>query len=431
MKKIAFVLFHTGETRALKQTMLDLAAQTEDYRVAIIPVGQAARSSLAQEEKLSALVKLPQFITEGQGSNQEYERVFPEEAIQEVVQLCQAYDNVVLGFPAKIQEQVAAALPADKRCLIYFDVGCDAAKLRSFAPFAKVIIFTSLLNQTLALSELEKLALENPPKVIAARHGDFDLWVELYKRTGSEELELLRQKLSIRPKDKMIVWAGGYGKNLSAEDEEAKAFRIFTANFKAYFQDYKLRITLHPGLKSLGLPKDQLLLLQDTYYLGPLKEAGLAEKERALVMAPIELETRQLAFLALGVFSMGSTVAPQAVSVGARAKNILPLGVKAALPGIKDVSATANMLLVLERWKRKERRQEGSPAYQKALRKLSIPAASSRQMIEGNTVKEANWLRFGVKALMVGLGLFVSYKVCEKKGGTLSGVVSKLKGFGC
>src|SRR5581483_9061654 len=121
MRKIAFILFHTGDTTGLLPTLLKMTSKPEKYTICIIPVGQAAKSRLP--EGLQPFVKIPSFISSGESRNDDFHTEFPPEYIQEILDLCEGFDNVVIGHPAKIQVQIAQALSPSKRRIIYFDAG--------------------------------------------------------------------------------------------------------------------------------------------------------------------------------------------------------------------------------------------------------------------------------------------------------------------
>lgn len=382
MRRIAFILFHTGETTALLPTMLKMAGKPEKYEICIVPVGQAARGRLPDE--LAEFIRTPSFVAAGKAANDEFQKEFSPECIQEVLALCETFNNVVIGFPSKLQAQIAQALPHSKQRIIYFDAGNDEAKIETFAPFSNTLVFTTLANHSQAQAFISDSELSNKPQVVPARHGDFDRWRYAYKSMTEERFAAIRASLDVSSTDKVILWAGGYGDNFSAEDAEAIAFRLFIETFKLYQQYFKLRITLHPGIKNT-YSAEKLKSIQDTYYLQPLLNLGFSADEVSKVIT--QLDTLQVASVSLGVVSSGSTVAPQAVLIGTRAKNIIPDSHPPLFQGIEDVNTPARLSLLLERWAYKDRRQPGDGSYENAVAKLGIPKESTKHVIKRHTLE--------------------------------------------
>lgn len=384
MRKIAFVLYHTGETRALMPTMLKMAKKGDKYAICIIPVGQAARGSLPED--LSCFIKTPSFVNAGKCTNDEFKNEFPSDYVNEVLALCEGFDNVVIGFPSKLQAQIARGLPESKQRIIYFDGGSDETKIQAFAPISNTLVFTTLANHKNAQDLISRINLRHKPTVVPARHGDFDRWRYAYKSMTEAKFAEIRRTLQVSTTDKVILWAGGYGDTFSSADEEAIAFKLFVETFVAYQQHFKLRITLHPGIKNT-YGADKQHDIQEVYYLQPLLSLGLSADEVSKVMTPAPLDTLQVASVSLGVLSSGSTVAPQAVLIGTRAKNIILDDKPPLFQGIEDVNTPERLSLLLTRWAHKDRRQLGDASYEKAVAKLGVPQESTKHVIKRCTLE--------------------------------------------
>ena len=381
-KTITFILFHTGETKALMPSIKIMLNHPAQYELRIIPVGQSAKNLLLADNDLKEITHIPAFVKAGRGSNEEYQKEFSPNDVEEVVQLCVAYNNIVIGFPAIIQEQIARALPAEKNRIIYFDSGSDQTRIRAFSPFANTLIFTSLLDQHEAQHFIDQLDLNNKPTIVAAKHGDFNAWLAAYRQMTPEEIDNIRKTLHVDSKDKIILWAGGYGNPISDTDKEAVAFKAFLDTFTLYKEHYQLRITLHPGLKN-SYSKEKLKDIQENYYLTPLRKIGYSDNEIQHVITPIS--SIQAASVALGVFSAGSTVARQTVMIGGRAKNITPFndpGQNSLFEGIEDVKKPQRLSALLARWLGKKRRLLNSESYKKTIKKLKLPVASTANMLK-------------------------------------------------
>ena len=381
-KTITFILFHTGETKALIPAIKTMLSHPTQYEIRIIPVGQSAKNLLLADNDLKEITHIPKFVKAGRGSNEEYQKEFSPNDVEEVIQLCVAYDNIVIGFPATIQEQIAKTLSAEKNRIIYFDSGSDQTKIRAFSPFANTLVFTSLFDQHTAQQFVDRLDLNNKPSIVAAKHGDFNAWLAAYKKMTNKEIEDIRITLGVNSKDKIILWAGGYGNPISDTDKEAKAFKTFLETFKLYKNHYQLRITLHPGLKNSSTP-DNLKEIQETYYLAPLREINYSGNELSKVITSIS--SIQAASVVLGVFSAGSTVARQTVIIGGRAKNITPFNdpnQSQLFEGIEDVKKPERLSTLLTRWLDKKRRLLNSESYKKAIRKLKLPVTSTGNMLK-------------------------------------------------
>ena len=383
-QKVAVILFHTGETKALLPWM-----RVNQNNIRIILAGQAAKKSLPTD--FSSVI-IPSFISESHCENDAFQQPFPQKDIDEIIKLCEGYDHVVLGSPAEVQLQVAAALPPDTQRIVYFDAGSNPEKIEAFAPHADALVFTSVLNQEFAHQIVSQLHLkdEDKPDIISARHGDFDQWLNAYLSMTADQKEMIRQNLCVSTEDKVIVWAGGYG------EKEIKAFKMFLETFSEYKTKYKLRITPHPGVMSTSPEKRENSL--KTYYQDPLVAAGFSQEEiKRLIVTTIP--TQMVASIALGLFSAGSTTGAQAVWIGTRAKYVIPAASQQdkepekfekphePLPfKIKNLNTPSGLSTLFSLWieKQKERRQVNDPTYRKATdeKKLGIPKNSTQEVLE-------------------------------------------------
>ncbi|HLB42066.1 MAG TPA: hypothetical protein VJN02_04290 [Gammaproteobacteria bacterium] len=396
MIKVAIILYHTGETRALIPTMRAMARKSKDYEILIVIAGEAAAANVPED--LRAVTKVLSFIGQGRGSNKEYLKPFEAKDIQEVLNICEGYDHFVIGYPSEIQRQIAQALsslPHHQQVIIYFDAGSNPDKIRSFAPLADVLIFTSHLNQKRAQAIVNEMDLIHQPEVIAARHGDFDVWLRSYvdMQQDADKADAIRKELNVGLEDKVILWVGGYGKDYSSADREAVSFRRFIDVLKGY-PEYKLRITAHPGVKSSEKKQEVL----NTYYLKPLSEAGFSAM--AIEQAITAVDTREVV-CALGenffLISAGSTAAAEALyAAGVRTKNFIVGGQEEPAFAIKNVEKEEDLSRVLERWKDRKRfitfyrgaNSEGLFKEYKEkvtkldkIKKLGIPEASTKQVL--------------------------------------------------
>ena len=374
MIHVAFILFHTGETRALLPTMLKMAAKPEQYCMRIIPVGQVAKNNLL--DSLIPFIHVPRFIQAGEGQNDAYKTAFSKEHIQEVIQYCEGFDHIVMGVPAKIQAQIAEALPRCTQRIAYIDVGSDAYKIHAFLRHVDAFIVTSLMAQKNAQDIIMQSDLKKKPPVLAGRHGDFDTWREHYG-VQIKNIESIQDKLSIHGTDKVLLWAGGYG-DVSEHDEERIGFVKFLEAFLPFKDDYKLRIAIHPGLKNYAARKLNQLL--EYYYIEPLSRLGFSKKEAQKVIT--KLDTFSVACVAHGVISVSSMVAPQAVSIGVRAKTIFVSDHISPIIGIKTIRKADEGQQIFNRWLSQERRKINSKSYDAAIKKLSIPNQSTFSILE-------------------------------------------------
>ena len=218
--------------------------------------------------------------------------------------------------------------------------------------------------------------LKRKPKVLAGRHGDFDTWREQYA-IQIKNIETIQAKLCIHSTDIVLLWAGGYG-DVSENDEEKLGFIKFAKAFLPFKHEYKLRITIHPGLKNY--PAKKLNQILENYYIKPLLMLGFSAKEAQKSVT--RLDTFSVACVAHSVISVGSTVAPQAVSIGVRAKSVFVIDDIPRIIGIKTIRTTEEWREIFNRWLSKERRIINSDHYDKAMNKLSIPKESTFAILE-------------------------------------------------
>jgi hypothetical protein len=374
MIRVAFILFHTGETRALLPAMLQMAARPKQYCLRIIPVGQVAKNNLP--ELLLPFIQVPRFIQAGEGQNDAYKTSFPEENIQEVLEYCDAFQHIVMGVPSKIQAQIAQALPRLKQRIAYIDIGADVHRINAFLKHVDMFIVTSLMAQKAAQTIVMQSELEKKPRVLAGRNGDFDTWREQYT-TQIKNIETIQAKLCIHSTDKVLLWAGGYG-DASENDAEKLGFIKFIEAFLPFKNEYKLKIAIHPGLKSY--PSKKLNQILEDYYINPLSMRGFSEKEAHKMVT--QFDAFSVACVAHGVISIGSMVAPQAVSLGVRAKTVFVSDNISPITGIKTIRIKEEWQEIFNRWLSKERRIINSEIYDKAIKKLSIPKESTFAILE-------------------------------------------------
>ncbi|MCR9191185.1 MAG: hypothetical protein NXI01_00800 [Gammaproteobacteria bacterium] len=371
MKHIAFVLFHTGETKALLPTIQNFMNQTDHYRVSIIPVGQTAKNNLPQS--LNPVIRIPSFIDQGLGQNDENNISFDDDYVQEVVSYCQDYQYIVLGSAAIIQTQIAVALPPTKQRLIYFDIGFDPDRVQNFLPYAEAFFMTSRFAQQDAVALIAESKMIKKPAVLLGRHGDIDTWQQQYLDNVKNSTQI-RNMLHVEPSDKIIVWAGRYDVHLSKEGREALAFKLFLDNFKDFAEHYKLRITLHPGIK--GYPEKKLQALLDDYYIQPLLDSGM-DPSHVITQS----NTLPAVSIAHAVVSLGSTVGAQSVCIGTRAKNVY-LPDMQPIRGIESVKSEARWQFLLKsRWPYKKRRKPGTASYKRAMHYMGVPSVTTEEVL--------------------------------------------------
>lgn len=374
MKTVAFILFHVGETRALLPAMDWVARQSDDHRLAIIPVGQAAKCNIPSA--LYPWVKTPSFVCKGIGRNDEFLREFTSEDLNEVLGLCAPFKNIVIGAPSRIQEQIAAELPNDKNRVIYFDSNFFKEKITQFARYANTMIFTSLKGQQSAKQFISEMCLLARPKILVARHGDLDFWVSAYRALQSQRCSILKS-LSIKPRQRLILWAGGYGHHFTALDSEAIAFKQFVDTFRFYKDRYQLRITLHPGIKKT-YDKGVLKRIQNVYYLEPLLKAGLGVQEVSQIMT--SLDSMSVASVARAVVSLGSCVGLQSLFLGTDAVS-MPLGSKSLSDDrVEEVESAERLSILFEEWLH-ERSPSNKRSFLKSKKEQDLPYISTVNLL--------------------------------------------------
>jgi thiamine kinase-like enzyme len=364
--EIVFIPFHTGDTTSLLPTFEGLEQAEIPFK--IIPVGQSARHRLPK--KWAPFITLPRFIEQGLGRNEQSAESFPESAVQEVVNLSNGAKHVVIGFPSLLQEQIAHALPKNTNKIIYFDcLTFDKEKAARFIPLADtIIVMREDLKQQFEAT-LEELSPANKPQIFSALHGDFTAWKERFIANNQADSNAdIRQQLCLSTEDKLILWAGGYG------NVEQTAFKTFITAFKDYKKAFSLRITLHPGIKNISSVEEKLATIQQ-YYETPLREAGF--KDAAITNLITNLETFDVARVSLAVISAGSTVSAQAISIGARAKNV-----HAAITGVEKVQTLERWHQLLNRWQQKERRALYTTSFRNAQNKMRLPRKSSLHVLK-------------------------------------------------
>lgn len=363
MSRIAFVLFQTGETRALSPAIRTLAEDNK-HQLLLIPIGQPAKHNLPQH--LNALFKVPLFIQQGLGQNDASSTALPKQHIDEIVTLCKQCDTVVIGFSSTIAEQVACALPSKQQRIVYFDCMNHAPlKVSAFMAYADTLIMTTHEAKKQTEQQILKASLKKNPKVLAARHGDFDTWLSSTHKSTTYKKEL-RQKLHVTLQDNLIVWAGSYG-DLSPHDKEAEAFKTFLKAYAPFSHVYQLRITLHPGLKNYT--KAKLKSIIKTYYLDALKAFDIPQK-----YVITTLETRHVASLAKAVVSFASRAGAQALFIGVEAKNVF-IKRGPTLKGIESVKTLKRWQTLLKQW------SQSKPRALPASRRLSLPAKTTVQAL--------------------------------------------------
>jgi hypothetical protein len=386
---VAFILFHAGETRALLPTMRQMAAQPEHYCLRIIPVGQVAKNNLS--DVLMPHIIIPRFIQAGMGHNDAYHTVFSEEDVQEIVGYCDAFQHIIMGVPAKIQIQVAKAMPKTKQRIAYVDVGADECKIDAFSNTIDILIVTSLIAKKTAEKLIMRSGLKNKPRVLAGRHGDFDSWRERYEHDVKDrDLSMIQVQLGVASSDNVILWAGGYG-DRTDNDIEKLGFTLFMKAFVNFKHQYQLRIAIHPGIKNYSSPTRDLIL--EAYYIRPLLEHGFSQAEIKSILT--RLDTFSIACVAIGVVSVSSMVGPQAVSIGVRAKTVFVNNSISSITGIKTIKTAKAWQAVLSGWLCKKRRAFNSKKYHQAICKLSLPKESTWDILEDTLMQDDDKIRPG------------------------------------
>ncbi|MDF1684336.1 MAG: hypothetical protein P1U36_06720 [Legionellaceae bacterium] len=376
---VAFILFHTGETRALLPAMLQMAARPDQYCLRIIPVGQVAKNNLP--DTLISFIKIPRFVQAGMGHNDAYHTRFSKEDVQEVIAYCDAFQHIVMGVPSKIQAQIAEALPRIKQRIAYLDVGSDVGKINAFSKHVDMLIVTSLIAQKTAQNIIMQYKLANKPRVLAGRHGDFDTWRERYEQDmPSNHIAAIQTELCVKSTDNVLLWAGGYG------DDERLGFIKFLQAFVLFEHKYKLRVTIHPGLKAYS-PEKLNQILGD-YYIQALLQFGFSKQEACQIFT--NLDAFSVACVAHGVVSVSSMVGPQAVSIGVRAKTVFVSDAISPIIGIRMVRTQEAWQVVLNHWLSKKRRVINSENYHQAMNKLSLPRESTWAILEDVLNQEQN-----------------------------------------
>jgi hypothetical protein len=339
MLSICFILFHAGETRALLPTINNLIANHE--KVLIIPVGISAKKLLPKN--LNKYTKTPCLINDGLGQNDEYALRFRDSVILEIISFCKNSNLIITGSPSKIQEQIVKNLPPDKKIIVYFDLFATYAKVLAFQQYAYAFIVTLNSTKIAIKKHLQSSKIKHQPKIILARHGDFDIWVENSKRALANE-DVVSKELELNKKHKFILWAGGYD-DLSINDKERKAFLKFIKSFYLYKNQYQLRVTIHPGLKNYIPGKLQRIL--DFYYLDTLREFKFTNDEIKSTIT--DLNASNIAIIATAVVSLCSTASIQAAYLNINTKNIY-LTKDLVIPSIESVKSSKRWCELFKLW---------------------------------------------------------------------------------
>ncbi|MDF1757968.1 MAG: hypothetical protein P1U74_06685 [Legionellaceae bacterium] len=337
MNKIGFVLFHTGETRALLPTIALLAKKK--YKLAIIPVGFAAKNCLPK--KLNKYILIPKLIENYLGRNDEFNMFFNPGIVQDITAKLQDCRIVFFGSSAKIQEQVAKELFGKMKLAVYFDLHASKDKIHSFSRYVDDIIVTSkYVGQIIT----QQLHIKNKsPKITLARHGDFDTWLSQHNKNIKNKSKI-RKKIDVSMTDKVILWAGGSGDFL-ANDVEEQGFLKFLKTFKLFKDKFSLRISPHPGLTCYNPHKQQHILHK--YYVNNLLKEGFTPEEINKIF--ISYDTNMLASIATACVSISSTTGLQAIFLGIPAKNVF-INKSHIIDGIESVNTVKRWKELLVKW---------------------------------------------------------------------------------
>ena len=339
MGGICFILFHAGETRALLPTMQHLIS--ERIQIKIVPVGISAKNLLPKN--LNKYIKTPSIITDGLGQNDEYNLRFRDSAILEIVNICSHSSLIITGIPSKIQEQIVKHLPRDKKIIVYFDLFATFDKVVAFQQYAYAFIATLKSTKTSIKKHLKGSKISHKPKIILARHGDFDTWVA-NSQTSLTNKDSIATQLKLDTKHKLIVWAGGYD-DFSQNDKEHRAFLKFIKSFYLYKKQYKLIISIHPGLKNYNPHKLQRIL--DFYYLDTLRGFQFTHDEVKTTITNISVS--EIAILATAIVSLCSTATIQAAYLNINSKNVY-LNKQLVAPNIESVKSAKRWRELFKLW---------------------------------------------------------------------------------
>lgn len=388
-ESIVFILFHNGETRALMQTMESMIES--EHNILVIPVGQSAKEDLEKSSSstLKSSIWIPNFIEQGLAKNHDYGLNFEPEHIHEVVIQCMGCSHAVIGFPSRIQEQITAALPAEIKKIVYFDMGSNETKIEAFSHHANVLLMTTLKAQQDARMSLQHLIhkgiINKAPLVLAARHGDLDTWCKKYKEQNDRKSSI-RASLGIYNQDEFALWAGGYG-DFSEEDTERVAFQTFIAAWKHHTPDLDLVIRPHPGLYEYSkYEKDKFERIIKFYYIDPLTGIGFSTIEANKMITNLPT-VDVVSARPLIVVSVNSTVGVQTKFLACMeqlnmdAVNVFSKGVQ-PIVGIKVVEA--------HEWDEVlgNLRSPNPQDYKKILKDLSLPNASTQFILRSYLFEE-------------------------------------------
>lgn len=366
MSHIGFVLFHTGETRALLPSMERLSILK--HKLSIIPVGLSAKNCLPKN--LERHIKIPNLIKQNLGLNDEFDMFFNPRIVKDITDKLKDCDIVIFGSPAKIQQQIAKEICSTKQVIVYFDLQVTHKKAAAFGKFADKFILTTDYAKQAAISYLNKNSNTKPLEILLARHGDFDFWLQQH-HTNMQNLNEIYEKLQVHNSSKVILWAGGYD-DFSDNDIEERGFLKFLKSYKLFKSKFDLRIAVHPGLKSYNTNKLKRIL--NKYYIINLLEHGFSPDEIDKVIT--NLETNTIASIARATVSVSSTVGPQSIFIGTPAKNVY-INNSYLINGVESVKSSARWKELLTKWVLDNKKQIPKSEYNN----LGIPQNSTIDII--------------------------------------------------
>lgn len=356
MLNIGFVLYHTGETKALLPAMSSLAMQQDKYKLTIIPAGISAQNIIPKS--LKKFCKTPLLIQHYLGLNDDYQMHFSDKFVMDIVKLLEKINIVISGCPSQIQHQVIRALPDTTQKIIIFDMPYPQHLVKKFAEYANAFIFTDSTSLKIAQKKLT-----GNLQLYCARHGDFDLWLSNHHKNLRDNKKI-RKQLKLNNNDKIILWLGGYGA-LDNEDTEMRGFKKFLAAYKKVKDKFKLRITIHPGLKHFNQQK--LIRIINQYYLNELQDIGFNKQQAQETIS--KLDSNQVASIACGAVSVNSTAAHQSIFIGTPAKYIY-LPKQNIRENVEVIKNNKQWLEIFDEWIDNKNRKN---KYLDELNKLAVP----------------------------------------------------------
>jgi hypothetical protein len=369
MVHIGFVLYHTGETNALIPAMCHIAKNPSIATLSVIPVGVSAKDNLPKS--LSKFIIIPEVIKQGLGQNDEFNMYFRNTIIEEVVTKLKNCDVIIIGTPAKIQEQIAKEIPDNIKLITYFDGSTvDPKKLDVFVKYSNEFIVTTKYAKQFIQSHIQEKNILKNIKIFLSRHGNFDIWLQQHTINKKNEAKI-RRELCVLPSDKIIVWAGGYG-DFSNNDIESQAFLKFLKSFHLFKNNFKLRIAIHPGLKNYN--QNKLNIILDRYYKNKLLEFGFTKEEVSLIFT--SLDTNTIASVAHAVISLNGMAGSQSIYIKTIAKNIY-LNKKYIIEGIESVKSNKRWQEIYNQLLTEKNQEMNEADYIHAVNKLGIPLDTS------------------------------------------------------